>query len=95
GLDNLTYALIINDTAHEFATKIQVGILKQPGTFAKLTGVIGKKGINIIELVQANNNSDDEVAEISATLSVKKLDEAEALIKTLLTKEFIKTAILV
>lgn len=92
GLDNLTYALIINDTTYKFATKIRVLMSNQTGTFAKLSSVIGNKGINIIELVQASDN--DDIADVSATLSVKTLDEAEDLIRVLLTKEFVKTAIL-
>ena len=92
GLDNLTYILIINDVERRFATKIQALISNEPGTFAKLSGVIGEKGINIIELTQASYT--EEIASISAKLGVKTLNEAEGLIKTLLEKQFIHKAIL-
>lgn len=93
GLDNLTYILIINDVDRSFATKIQVSMSNEPGTFAKLSGVIGEKGINIVELAQAKVL--DDVASIAATLNVKSLEEAEELIKVLLEKEFITKAILI
>ena len=57
-----------------------------------MSGVIGEKGINIIELTQASYT--EEIASISAKLGVKTLNEAEGLIKTLLEKEFIHKAIL-
>jgi (p)ppGpp synthase/HD superfamily hydrolase len=92
GLDNLTYVLIINDMERRFASKIQVLISNEPGTFAKLSGVIGEKRINIIELTQASYT--EEIAAISAKLGVKSLSEAEDLIRLLREKEFIQKAIL-
>ena len=93
GLDNLTIIHIINDTGRNFSIKIKASISNITGTFAKVTGVIGEKGINIIELAQASVSGD--TAAISATLGVKSLDEADDLIDALLSKDFIQKANLI
>ena len=92
GLENLTSVLTTNDTARRFLTKIQVLVTNEPGTFAKLSGVMGEKGINIIELTQAAYTN--EVASISATIGVTNLTEVEDLIKVFHTKDFIQKAIM-
>ncbi len=93
GLDNLTLVHIINDIGRSFAIRIRVVIANKPGTFAKLSGVISEKEINIIELTQAAVSG--ESASISATLGVKSLTEAEDLIDTLRSKDFIEKANLI
>ena len=92
GLDNLTYILIINDIGSRFASQIQLLIANEPGTFAKLSGVMGEKGINIIELTQASYT--EEMADVSARIGVKTLSEVEDLISLFHKKDFIKKAIL-
>ena len=93
GLENLTFILIINDTGRRFASQIQVLISNEPGTFATLSGAMGQKGINIIELTQASYT--DEVASISAKIGVKSLMEVQDLIKLFHEKDFIHKAIMI
>ena len=92
GLDNLTYILIINDSGIRFASQIQLLISNEPGTFAKLSGAMGEKGINIIELIQASYT--EETADVSARIGVKNLGEVEDLINLFHKKDFIRKAIL-
>lgn len=93
GLDNLSFIHIINDIGKVFAIKMQANIANKAGTFAKVTGIIGEKGINIIELSQAHVSGD--TASVSATIGVHTIEEAEDLINTLNEKDFIEKASLI
>jgi guanosine-3',5'-bis(diphosphate) 3'-pyrophosphohydrolase len=93
GLENFTNILIINNTSKTFASRIQVVVPNEPGIFSKLTNIIGKRNINILEISQPNDTG--KIAYIYATLSVHDLNEIEELITVLQHKNFILNAMLV
>lgn len=87
-LDKFTLVHIINDTGKQFSTHLSALIANEPGTFSKFAHLISESGINILELNQEYNSTENAL--ITATLSVKDLPQAETLVLTLRNTNFIQ-----
>lgn len=78
---------IINDADISFSSKVQIFLLNQPGTFNKLTELIARDNMNMIEISQESYN--DDYALVTIKLGVKNKEQIDSLFTNFSQQPFI------